>query len=359
MLRKAAIIQSIFFCAAAILVISSLSLVGFIGSQGFQLFRYISPVDFLTGTTWNSNAGKYDTVGIEEVHPAPGQVVEGGQFIEPSEAVEGEAVSEGSQIIEASEAIVDDSALASDAIANVATAVEAEVTGAFGVLPLLTGSLLTALITLLISGPLAVLVAVFMVEVAPEWMRRFMRTTVEIFASLPSVIFGLLGLVYVVPWVRETFDVGLGKGILSASIVLVFMTQPTIVTIAEDALRTLPNSLREAAWGVGATRWQMIWGTLLPAARSGIFTALILGMGRAIGETMAVQMVIGNITEFIPTSLLTGATTMPAAIVTQLPEAASPAHRAALIMVAFVLLFTSFLLIAVIRLGVRSTPVKA
>ena len=231
--------------------------------------------------------------------------------------------------------------------------------GKFGILPLLAGSLLTALLTLIVSGPLAILVAVFMVEIAPAPMRQLLRTTVEIFASLPSVIFGLLGLVYVVPWVREAFHVGLGKGILAASIVLVFMTQPTIVTIAEDALRSLPNNLREAARGVGATRWQMIWGILLPAARTGLFTAVILGIGRAIGETMAVQMVIGNITEYIPTNLVDGATTMPAAIVTQLPEAASPAHRAALIMVAFVLLITAFLLIALYRFSLRGTPARA
>ena len=188
-----------------------------------------------------------------------------------------------------------------------------------------------------------------MVEIAPAPVRRVMRTTIELFASLPSVIFGLLGLTLVVPWVRETMHAGLGKGILAASIVLVFMTQPTIVSIAEDTLRALPNSLREAGLALGATRWQVIWRVLLPAARPGLLTAIILGMGRAIGETMAVQMVIGNITGRIPNSLWTGATTMPAAIVTQLPEATSPEHRAALIMVAFLLLLMTLALIAAVR----------
>lgn len=284
MLKKAIFIQSIFFCAAAILVLSSLSLLAFVGSKGVAVFSYMSPVDFFTGATWDQNSETY------------------------------------------------------------------------GLLPLLVGSLLTALITLLISAPLAILVAIFMVEIAPPPIRQLMRTTVELFASLPSVIYGLLGLIIVVPWVRETFHTGLGKGILAASIVLVFMTQPTMVTITEDTLRALPNSLREAAWGLGATRWQMIWGTLLPAARPGIFTAIILGMGRAIGETMAVQMVIGNITASIPTSLVKGATTMPAAIVTQLPEATSPMHQAALIMVGFVLLLLAFLLITIVRLSFRTNP---
>ncbi|MFZ4656780.1 MAG: phosphate ABC transporter permease subunit PstC [Caldilineaceae bacterium] len=452
MLRKAVLIQALFFSAAAVLVITSAALIGFIGSQGFQVFRYISPAEFFLATTWNPHASR-DGLTAEPIvsteapvaaptpengAPTDGQSVEGGQLIEPSEPVEGGQLiepsepveggqliepsepveggqliepsepveggqliepsepveggqliepsepveggqliepsqpAEGGQLVEPSEPveggdgatggqIIEPSAVTVDEGAESTAAASADTElseGVFGVLPLLAGSLLTALLTLLISGPLAILVAIFMVEVAPEPMRRFMRTIVEIFASLPSVIFGLLGLIYVVPWVRVTFDTGLGKGILAAALVLVFMTQPTIVTIAEDVLRNLPASLREAAWGIGATRWQLIWGVLLPAARPGLMTAIILGMGRAIGETMAVQMVIGNITEYIPTSFVTGATTMPAAIVTQLPEASSPAHRAALIMVGFVLLIVAFLLIALTRLSVRNTPVQ-
>ncbi|MFN8496020.1 MAG: phosphate ABC transporter permease subunit PstC [Caldilineaceae bacterium] len=276
-LKKAILIQSVFFSAAAILVLGSLALMLFIGSQGLHVFSFLSLGEFF-GPAWDQN------------------------------------------------------------------------TESFGVLPLLYGSLATALITLLISAPLAILVSIFMVEIASPPVRQVMRTTVELFASLPSVIYGLLGLIVVVPWVRQTFHTGLGKGILAASIVLVFMTQPTIVAITEDTLRALPKSLREGAWGLGATRWQMIWGVLLPAARQGILTAVILGMGRAIGETMAVQMVVGNITARIPKNLVTGATTMPAAIVTQLPEATSPEHRAALIMVGFLLLLITFVLIATVRL---------
>ena len=442
MLRKAVWIQAIFFSAAAVLVISSAALIGFIGSQGVQVFQYISPAEFFFATTWNANAnrdawlstapaiendpallptatadvaaGGEPVTGGQLIEPSepveggqliepsepieggqliepsepveggqliePSEPVEGGQLIEPSEPVEGEAI-DGGQLIEPSEAVVEDASnggqliepseplldentetatesLPTEPLPTAAPAISELTEGIFGILPLLVGSLLTALLTLLISGPLALLVALFMVEVAPEPVRRVMRTIVEIFASLPSVIFGLLGLIYVVPWVRETFHTGLGKGILAAAIVLVFMTQPTIVTIAEDALRALPATLREAAWGIGATRWQMIWSILLPAARPGLITALILGMGRAIGETMAVQMVIGNITEYIPTSLVTGATTMPAAIVTQLPEASTPAQRSALIMVGFVLLATSFLLIALARLSVRNAPLR-
>jgi phosphate transport system permease protein len=277
--RNAVFIQAVFFSAGALLVLSTLALIGFIGSAGLRVFNYLSPSEFFFGTTWDQN------------------------------------------------------------------------TQSFGVLPLLFGSVVTVLVTLVISAPLALAVSVFMVEIASPSIRRVMRTTVELFAALPSVIFGLLGLTLIVPWVRDTFHAGLGKGILAASIVLVFMTQPTIVSIAEDTLRSLPESLREGALAIGATRWQMIWRVLLPAARSGLITAVILGMGRAIGETMAVQMVIGNITARVPNSLVTGATTMPAAIVTQLPEATSLEHRAALIMVAFLLLVITLIMIAIVRLA--------
>jgi phosphate transport system permease protein len=290
--RNAIFIQAIFFSAAAIVVLSTLALILFIGSSGLGVFQYLSPAHFFFGGTWDQN------------------------------------------------------------------------TEDFGVLPLLYGSLLTVLITLLLSAPLAIAVAVFMVEIASSPVRRVMRTAVELFASLPSVIYGLLGLTIVVPWVRDALHAGLGKGILPAAIVLVFMTQPTMVSIAEDALRSLSEALREGALAAGATRWQMIWRVLLPAARPGLLTAVILGMGRAIGETMAVQMVIGNITARIPKNLVTGATTMPAAIVTQLPEATSPAHRAALIMVGFLLLLITLALIAGVRMAtsgskrpnVRRTP---
>jgi phosphate transport system permease protein len=188
-----------------------------------------------------------------------------------------------------------------------------------------------------------------MTEIARESVRETLRVTVQMFAALPSVIYGLIALVAIVPWVRETFGAPLGKGILPAAIVLVFMVQPTIISIASDALRSVPDSLREGSMALGATRWQTTWKVLLRSARSGLLTALILGVGRAIGETMAVQMVIGNITERVPPDLVSGATTMPAAIVTQLPEAALPSQRTALIMVAFLLLLITFALIVMVR----------
>jgi phosphate transport system permease protein len=127
------------------------------------------------------------------------------------------------------------------------------------------------------------------------------------------------------------------------------MVQPTVISIASDTLSSVPESLREGATALGATRWQTIHKVLLRATTSGLLTALILGIGRAVGETMAVQMVIGNITQEVPPNLVTGATTMPAAIVTQLPESSLPPHHTALIMVAFLLLIITFVLIVIVR----------
>jgi phosphate transport system permease protein len=231
-------------------------------------------------------------------------------------------------------------------------------TGQFGVLPLLYGSIVTVVISLVISAPIAIGSSIYMTEIARESVRETLRVTVQMFAALPSVIYGLIALVAIVPWVRDTFGAPLGKGILPAAIVLVFMVQPTIISIASDTLRSVPDSLREGSMALGATRWQTIRKVLLVSSRSGLLTALILGIGRAVGETMAVQMVIGNITTRVPADLVSGASTMPAAIVTQLPEASLPAQRTALVMVAFLLLLITFVLIVVVRQlsAARSRP---
>jgi phosphate transport system permease protein len=222
-------------------------------------------------------------------------------------------------------------------------------TSQYGVVPLLYGSVVTVLISLIISTPIAIGSAIYMTEIAHESVRQTLRVTVQMFAALPSVIYGLIALVAIVPWVRTTFDAPLGKGILPAAIVLVFMVQPTIISIAADSLSSVPVALREGATALGATRWQTISKVLLRSAGPGLLTAVILGIGRAIGETMAVQMVIGNITQRVPSDLVSGASTMPSAIVTQLPEASLPSERTALIMVAFLLLIITFLLIVLVR----------
>lgn len=172
--------------------------------------------------------------------------------------------------------------------------------GQVGALAIIGGSVLTTLLAILISAPLSVGVAIFVAEIAPPWARRVMQPVLELFLGIPSIIYGFLGLVILVPLIANIYNgiaggyLANGYGIIPAALVLAIMILPTVTTLAVDALRTLPGGLREASAALGATRWQTITRTLLPAASSGIFTGIILGTGRAIGETLAVSYVIGG-----------------------------------------------------------------
>lgn len=182
--------------------------------------------------------------------------------------------------------------------------------GYVGAQALIVGSILTTLLAVVVATPISVGVAVFVVEVAPGWARQFMQPVLELMTGLPSVIIGFIGLVVLVPWVRtvmnSTFGQGItaGFGLIAAVIVLTVMIMPTITTLSIDALAALPVGLREGSLALGATRWQSVAKTLLPAAQSGIYTGVILGMGRAIGETLAVALVIGATPNNFPIKLL-------------------------------------------------------
>lgn len=173
-------------------------------------------------------------------------------------------------------------------------------TGQVGALALITGSVTVTLLSALLSTPISVGAALFITEIAPPWARRVMQPVIELLAGIPSIIYGFLGLLVIVPAVAYAYNwtVGgyfsTGFGIVAATLVLTVMILPTIATIAIDTLAALPNGLREASLALGATRWQTIHRTLLPAASSGIFTGVVLGLGRAIGETLAVSFVIGS-----------------------------------------------------------------
>mgnify|MGYP001087355517 FL=1 len=165
-----------------------------------------------------------------------------------------------------------------------------------GILSMVAGSILVTLGSVLLGVPLAMGGAIFLAEVAPPVVREVVRPAVELLAGIPSVVYGLFGMVVLVPAVRNTFSVpgNSGFNLLSASIVLAVMVLPTITNIAEDAIRAVPRDYKEGSLALGATRWQTIVRVTLPAARSGIIAAIILGVGRALGETMAMIMVIGN-----------------------------------------------------------------
>ena len=164
----------------------------------------------------------------------------------------------------------------------------------FGILPLISGSFIVTLGAALIAIPFGIVTAVFISEIAPRWAREILKPLVELLGGLPSVVLGFLGILVLSPYLRILLNLPTGLTALAGSILLGGIAIPTIVSVAEDALDSVPRSYREGAWALGATRWQTIWRVTLPAARSGVLTAVMLGIGRAIGETMAVMMVTGN-----------------------------------------------------------------
>jgi len=174
--------------------------------------------------------------------------------------------------------------------------------GVYGVLPMIVGTFGITALALLMAVPLSVFCAIFLAEVAPNSMRRILKPTLQGLAGIPSVIYGFVGLVILVPFMRNTFG-GVGFSMLTASLILTIMILPTITAISEDALRSIPLEYKEASLALGATKWQTIKNVIFPAALPGVVTAIILGMGRAVGETMAVIMVAGNVA-VIPNSIL-------------------------------------------------------
>jgi len=194
----------------------------------------------------------------------------------------------------------------------------------FGILPMIVGSLWLTFGSLVLGVPLGLAVAIFMVELAPPRLATLMRPAVQLLAGIPSVIYGFIGLTLLAPIVRSTFG-GPGLSVLTGAIILGVMILPSIIAISEDAMRAVPLSIREGALALGATHWQVISGVILPTARSGIIASIILGMGRALGETMAVIMMIGNSLD-LPVSPLQPATTLTSNIGLELAYA-SGAHR--------------------------------
>src|SRR3990172_4640825 len=164
----------------------------------------------------------------------------------------------------------------------------------FGILPLLTGSLIVTIGAALIAIPFGLGSAIFIAEIAPRWLREILKPLVELLGGLPSVVLGFLGILVLSPNLRILLDLPTGLTALAGSLLLGAIAIPTVVSIAEDALDAVPRDYRDGALAVGATRWQTIWRVTLPAAKSGVLTAIMLGIGRALGETMTVMMVTGN-----------------------------------------------------------------
>ncbi len=187
----------------------------------------------------------------------------------------------------------------------------------FGFIPLLAGSAAVTLTALFLSVPVSIAAALFISEFADRRIKEVAKSIIEFMAAVPSVVYGLVGIAIVVPWVKETFNLDSGLGALSAAIVLAFMIAPTIVSISEDALHAVPDDLRQGSLALGNTRWQTAYKVVLPSASSGILAAVMLGMGRAIGETMAVLMLTGNAPR-IPGSLFDSVRTITGTIAAEM-----------------------------------------
>ncbi|BCG60571.1 phosphate ABC transporter permease subunit PstC [Paenibacillus sp. URB8-2] len=219
----------------------------------------------------------------------------------------------------------------------------------FGAAAFIVNTLSLTALTLLISVPISVGMAVLTAEIAPSWLKRLIRPVLDLLVGIPSIVYGYLGLTVLLPFLRRVSGESLGDGLLAAALVLALMVLPTIARISDDAITAVPRKYRDAAYALGSTRLQVIMRVVLPAAGRGILTAVILGMTRAIGETMAVVMVIGNTPQLAKT-LFTPASVLTSNIVMQISNVEfDSTWNYALHMMAFLLLLISFLLILVVR----------
>ncbi len=205
----------------------------------------------------------------------------------------------------------------------------------FGILPMIVGSCYVTAGAIIIGVPVGLLCAIYMAKFCPRGVYRILKPAIDLLAGIPSIIYGFFGLMVIVPVIQQLTGTG-GKGVLTASIMLGIMILPTIISVSEAAIRAVPESYYEGALALGATHERSVFFTTVPAAKSGIMAGIILGIGRAIGETMAVVMVAGN-QPIIPESLTSGVRTMTINIVLEMGYAAKGMHRDALIATAVVL----------------------
>ena len=239
------------------------------------------------------------------------------------------------------------------------------VTEQFGAAAAIYGTLVSSAIALLIATPLALGSAIFLSEFAPRWLRQPLGFLVDLLAAIPSVVYGLWGIfvlipllrTYVAPFFRDTLGLGdtalfagpaYGPSMLAAGLILSIMVLPYIAAVSREVLLAVPRSQREAALALGATRWEAIWGAVLPFARTGILGGVILGLGRALGETMAVTMVIGNRHD-ISASLLAPGYTMASLLANEFTEASGDVHLSALMAVGFVLFVITLIVNGIAR----------
>lgn len=215
----------------------------------------------------------------------------------------------------------------------------------FGGSSAIIGSVISTFLAMVISVPIAIGIAIFLSEIAPAKLKSPVGISIELLAAIPSVIYGMWGLFYFVPIIRDMFG-GLGIGMLTAGIILAIMILPYMAAITRDAMNTTPDILKESAYALGSTKWDVIKDIVIPYAKAGIIGSLILAMGRAIGETMAVTFVMGNVHK-IPSSIIDPATSIPVTLANEFNEADSDLYFSSLFELALILLVISFTIIAI------------
>lgn len=224
----------------------------------------------------------------------------------------------------------------------------------FGALVFIAGSTIVSIGAIIISAPIAVALAIFMNIISPKWGKKILQPSLELFVGIPSVVYGWIGVSAIIPIIKKSFG-GIGFSLLAGIIVLSIMILPTIASLAYDAIKTIPREYIEASYGLGATRWQTIYKVVVPAAKNGILTGIILGISRAFGEALAVQMVIGN-TVSIPKALTNPTATLTSILTMDMANTAfGSAWNNALWSLALILLIISFIFIVITRkIGSRS-----
>lgn len=242
------------------------------------------------------------------------------------------------------------------------------VTEEFGALVAVFGTLLTSFIALLIAVPVSFGIAIFITQLAPEWLRRPIGTAIELLAAIPSIIYGMWGLFvlaplfaeYVQPWISDNFGewplVGalvqgppMGIGMFTAGLILAIMVIPFIAAVMRDVFDVVPPVLKESAYGLGATTWEVVWNVVLPYTRVGVVGGIMLGLGRALGETMAVTFVIGNAQQISPSLFMPGST-ISSTLANEFTEAVGEMYTSALIELGLILFIITFIVLALARL---------
>ncbi len=242
------------------------------------------------------------------------------------------------------------------------------VTEKFGALPAIYGTLVTSAIAMVVAVPIAFGITIFITELCPPWLKRSLSTAIELLAAVPSIIYGIWGLFVFAPFLQETLQpllietlgeipvIGalfdgppLGIGILTAGLILAIMVLPFISAVMRDVFETVPPMLKESAYGLGCTTWEVVWNVVLPFTRVGVIGAVMLGLGRALGETMAVTFVIGN-AHRIKASLLAPGTTISATLANEFTEATGEAYISTLFAIGFILFVITLMVLVVAKL---------